>query len=124
MNAQSAVPVLQVSDLDKSIAFYRDVLGFTQQFIFGEPPFYAGLELGKISLHLSAGKGNPSRRGMGSVYVFCDEVEAYYAEIRTKGAEITSPLDTHPYGMQDFQIKDPDGNLIGFGRPVEDEAKG
>ena len=36
-------------------------------------------------------------------------------------AEVTSPLNTYPYRMRDFQIEDIDGNLICFGAPVETE---
>ena len=70
-------------------------------------------------LHLNAGEENEQRRGMSSVYVFCDEVDAYYQSLREKGVEITSELNTWPYDMRDFQVKDRDGNLLCFGCPVE-----
>lgn len=121
MKTTSVSPILQVSDLNAAISFYNDVLGFTKEFAYGEPPFYGGVKHGGVILHLCASEENTGRRGMGSVYVFCDEVDAYYAEVTAKGAEVTSPLNTYPYGMRDFQIKDIDGNLICFGAPVENE---
>lgn len=119
MKANSASPILQVSDLDDSIRFFTEILGFEKEFIFGEPPYYAGVKMGNVIIHLNAGKENENRRGMGSVYVFCDEVDEYYKSIEEKKVEITSKLETWPYDMRDFQVKDIDGNLLCFGCPVE-----
>ena len=121
MKAKCVSPILQVADLEKSLAYYCDVLAFTKEFAYGDPPYYAGVKMSDVILHLDSSKENSVRRGAGSVYIFCDEVDAYYEEIRSRGAEITSPLSTWPYGMRDFQTKDPDGNLICFGCPVENE---
>ena len=77
-----------------------------------------------VILHLNASTENALKRGFGSVYVFCDEVDEYYRNIREKGAEITSLLNSYPYGMRDFQTKDIDGNLICFGCPLENEDNG
>tara|TARA_R110002167_G_scaffold195709_2_gene398467 strand:+ start:126 stop:497 length:372 start_codon:yes stop_codon:yes gene_type:complete len=121
MIISSASPILQVEDLKRAINFYSDILGFFKEFEYGDPSYYAGVKRNAITFHLCKSEENAERRGMGSVYVFCDEVDSYYEEITAKGVEITSPLNTYPYGMRDFQIKDADGNLICFGCPVEGE---
>lgn len=118
MKASEASAVFQVSDLPKSVAFYVGVLGFEPEFSFGEPPRYASVKRDAVSVHLCASPENAARRGHGSVYVFCDEVDGYFRDVASRGAAVTSPLSTQPYGMRDFQIKDPDGNLLGFGKPV------
>lgn len=118
MKANLASAILQVSNLNNSIRFYTEALGFEEEFVFGDPPYYAGVKMGNIIIHLNAGKENESRRGMGSVYVFCDEVDDYYKSIEEKKVEITSRLETWPYDMRDFQVKDIDGNLLCFGCPV------
>lgn len=119
MKITSASPILHVRDLGKAIAFYVNVLGFTQEFVYGEPPYYAGVKRDDVIFHLNASHENASRVGMGSVYVFCNEVDTYYDVICRNGAAITSALNTWPYAMRDFQTRDPDGNLICFGCPVE-----
>ncbi len=119
MKANSASVIFQVSDLRCAIEFYQEVLGFEEEFVFGDPPFYAGVKMEDVIVHLNSGEENKSRKGMGSLYVFCDEVDSYYERIKKTEVEITSKLDTWPYGMRDFQIKDLDGNLLCFGCPVE-----
>ena len=118
MKPNSASAILHVSNLNDSIRFYTEALGFEEEFIYGDPPYYAGVKMGSVIIHLNAGEENESRRGMGSVYVFCDEVDEYYESIEEKGVEITSKLETWPYEMRDFQVKDIDGNLLCFGCPV------
>ena len=55
------------------------------------------------------------RVGGGNAYMICDEVDDYYARIKTSGAEPkTEPKDAF-YGMRDFVIFDPDGNQLSFG---------
>jgi len=113
-------PVLQVSDLPKAISFYVDVLGFEQDFVYGDPPFYGGIKRDAYVIHLNCNQQNADRVGKGSLYLFCDEVSAYYEEVQGRGAKVTSELNTWPYGMQDFQLADLDGNLLTFGAPAED----
>lgn len=121
MKVTSASPILQVSDLAASLAFYQDRLGFEKEFAYGEPPFYAGVKKDATVFHLCSSHENAQRIGQGSVYVFCDAVDSYYEILSDKDVEITSPLNTYPYGMRDFQIKDPDGNRICFGCPVGED---
>lgn len=112
MNAYSAATVIMVVNLDRSLAFYKDVLGFAEDFRFGN---YAGLKLGEVLVHLSQ-FGNPNSKppGFGAMYIFCDEVDDYYGEITAKGAKAPNPPKDYEYGMRDFVVEDPDGNCITF----------
>jgi catechol 2,3-dioxygenase-like lactoylglutathione lyase family enzyme len=117
MQAQSAATTLMVSNLDRSLTYYKDVLGFTEDFRFGN---YAGVKIGEVQVHLSQ-FGNPNSKpvGAGSMYIFCDEVDDYYREITAKGAKAQNPPKDYEYGMRDFIVEDPDGNFIGFGTPAK-----
>ena len=44
MKATSASAILQVSSLKASIAYFVDALGFEEEFVFGDPPYYAGVK--------------------------------------------------------------------------------
>ena len=122
MQSTSAAAVFQVADLERSLGFYTGLLGFEQEFTVGSPPFYAGLKRGAVVLHLSSSPDSAVRLGQGSVYLFCDTVDAFYREVTSRGAAVTSPLGSRDYGMRDFQIKDLDGNLIGFGAPLPESS--
>jgi len=117
MKIRDVAPVFHVSDIERSIVFYRDVLGFSEDFRIG---VYAGIKLDAFNLHLSqAGPGGPAGRpvGGGTVYVFCDDVDGYFRErIAGKDLTVIQPPADQAYGMRDFMLLDPDGNQLSFGR--------
>ena len=112
MKTQGAAPVLQVSSLDDALKYYDNVLGFTEDFRFGD---YAGVRHGDVMLHLCAHDFHKRPIGGGTVSIFCDEVDDYFAEIKRKGAIVKGEPENRPYGMRDFMAVDPDGNHLSFG---------
>lgn len=79
MKPQSAASVFQVASVDAALRYYKEVLGFSEDFRFGE---YAGVKLGDAYVHLCGHSIHNRPIGGGTVHVFCDEVDSYYAEIK------------------------------------------
>lgn len=117
MNADGHASVLSVSDLAQSKKYYMDILGFELDFDF-EIGQYAGLKMGGVNIHLTAGDFVVERIGKGSVYIFCDEISAYFETVKAKGADVFSEPADQPYMMRDFTVLDPDGNMLSFGQPA------
>jgi len=114
MRIDRVAPVFHVSYVEASIAFYRDVLGFAEDFRFGT---YVGLKLDGFSLHLSQSDGRGRPNGAGTVYVFCEGIDAYFAaHVAGAAVDLVQPPADAPYGMRDFIIKDLDGNQLSFGQ--------
>jgi uncharacterized glyoxalase superfamily protein PhnB len=116
MNAHVATPVFQVSNLNAALKHYIEILGFTEDFRFGD---YAGVKLGEACLHLSGHSIHDRPVGGGTAYFFCDEVDAYYAEITGKGAISKAEPKNYDYGMRDFLVVDLYGNHLGFGCEIK-----
>lgn len=112
MKASGAATVLQVSDLEASLRFYGEVLGFEKDFEFGP---YAGVHIGECYLHLCAHTNWARPCGGGAVSIFADEVDSYFADVQARGAAIQLPPTNEDYGMRDFVVSDPDGNVLTFG---------
>jgi uncharacterized glyoxalase superfamily protein PhnB len=110
-----AATLFVVEDVLKSVAHYRDVLGFGVVFTYGEPTFYAGVERDDVTIHLQAAHATKRRVGQGAVNVFVTEVDALYQALRARGAHLLNEPKDRPYGMRDFDIEDPDGNHLCFG---------
>lgn len=114
MKPHGSATTFQVSDLDTSLKYYIVVLGFTEKFRFGD---YAGVAYGEVQIHLSGPAATNKRQiGQGSLYIFCDDCDAYHEEVITRGARVQAPPKDYEYGMRDFVIEDPDGNMIGVGQ--------
>ena len=117
-------PFFIVRDASASVAFYRDRLGF--EVTFQSPPpddFFAIVARDGAQLFLK-GSGepqpNPTRYGWGrwDAYVFAPDPDALANEFTAAGcAAFSSPLqDTHD-GLRGFEVTDPDGYVLFFGRP-------
>ncbi len=104
MKTITVIPVFHVKDVDATIPFYTQTLGFVQSFRYGT---YVGLKLGKCEIHLWPPGG-------GNVYFICDEVDEYHAKIKAAGAHPKSEPTDRMYGMRDFIVFDPDGNQLSF----------
>jgi catechol 2,3-dioxygenase-like lactoylglutathione lyase family enzyme len=119
----SFAPQLLVDDLNRSIAYYRQ-LGFT----FGEPwdGFYAIGHLDGLELHLKEAPRNDAERQHRRDNEHLDAaagvhgIEAFYDQCLAKGVTILKPLAPTDWGTKDFYIQDPDGNIISFGGRARD----
>ena len=111
-----AATVLPVEDVITSAEFYRDKLGFEITFLWNEPADYAVLKAGEsVSVHLT--KGEKSDKGdHTAIYIFVHDVDALYQTYLERGIVIHTPIKDQEYGMRDFDIKDPNGYILGFGK--------
>jgi catechol 2,3-dioxygenase-like lactoylglutathione lyase family enzyme len=115
-----AAPVFQVRDLQASIAFYRDLLGFEVVVTWPEDgdALHAGVSRGGVNIHLSRCESEELQRS--SIYVFLRGVDAYASAIRAAGGSLEAEPQSHDYGMRELSVKDPDGNLISCGQGLSD----
>lgn len=110
-----AAPVLSVADLPAALAYYEHALGFAVTFRWGEPTTYACLCRDDVQLHLAAASLTGRTPGQSQLCLFVADVDAIHAELARRGARITKPPETYPYGMREFDLTDPDGNRLIYG---------
>ncbi len=110
-----AATVFVVSDIAKSVEHYRDALGFTVTFQYGNPAFYACLCRDEVALHLLAAQETKRLPGNGGICVFVRDVDSVHAELVSRGANVIKPPQNYDYGMRDFDVVDLDGNHLTFG---------
>jgi uncharacterized glyoxalase superfamily protein PhnB len=113
---RNVAPLFQVTDVSRSIAWYRDVLGFEVHTFPNEPPYvFAVLNSGPVEIML---KHNPCYQhmppeGAWDVYVRLtgNRLREVYAELQAKGV-VVRPLQRMFYGDAEFDVRDPDGYLL------------
>jgi len=115
MQPTCSTTVFQVADIGAAVAFYRDVLGFTEDFRYDN---YAGVTLGEVQLYLCAHDIWKRPLGGGAVVILGEEVDDYCTTIRRRGATIRAEPADQFYGLRDFVTNDPDGNILTFSAPL------
>ena len=106
-------PVFTVRNLGEALEYYRDKLGFTIAWTWGDPVSRAGVALDDVEIQLEgAGFGAPP--GPSVVYCHMTDVDSYYEACRGRGATFAMDLADRPWGMRDFRVLDPSENRIGF----------
>lgn len=107
---------VRINDLDRAVAFYRDVLGL--QFLFQAPPGLAFLQSGSVRLMLSCPEA-PEHDHPGSViYYVVDDLTASWAAVTGRGAKAVSEphlIATMPdHDLWMAFVNDSEGNLLGL----------
>ena len=124
----SVTPNLVVSDVARSTAFYRDVLGFSiKQTVPDAAPFvFVWLERDDVPVFLNDAKAaaedlplvaNRSFGGTAALFIVVTEVDRLHEEVAPR-ANVVMPLKTQFYGMREFAVTDPDGHIITFAERV------
>lgn len=112
--------VLAVHDLDRSAAFYRDVLGFAE---YMRPDGWVFMKRDNVMvmMGLCTDAIPPGELGDHSYfgYLRVDDADAFYETAKAKGAEIVMTLASKPWGMREFGLRTVDGHRIMVGHVIE-----
>ena len=102
----------EVNDLDRGVAFYRDVLGL--KFVWRNDDFkFAEFDVSQTTLALMVPEDGRKVTPGGMVFIAVDNVASAVDELRAKGVTILfGPIDTPVCEMAG--ILDPDGNRVGL----------
>jgi len=114
-----AVPVLFVANVTSAAAYFRDTLGFSIDFLHGQPPFYGSVSRDSACLHLKfvhesvLNVAAPDRDALIMAFVEVANVGALFAEYTDAGVTFLQTLTPQQWG-RDFIVQAPDGNAICF----------
>ena len=132
MNLTDVTPNLIVADMDRSLAFYRDVLGFTVVATVPDaaPFVFAWMQRGDVSVFLNAREGVDLPElaarpigGTATIFITVEAdsvdagVDAMFREVDGR-ARVVMPLKDQFYGMREFGIEDPDCYVIFFAQRI------
>lgn len=111
---RQALPELPFDNVSAAIAYYCDVLGFRVN--------YRRANLGVLdrdAVTVLLISRTEKHAGIGSCEFYVEDADALYAELSARGARLQGPPVSHPWGLRDFHILDPEGNRITFAQTFE-----
>jgi len=122
-------PNLLVANVEQSLAFYVDTLGFERGMTVPDqsPLVFASVSSGAVEIFLNdaatavkeyPGFGGRPIGATGTLFIEVDGVDALHDQLKPS-VNIVMPIVTQFYGMREFAIEDPDGYVITFAQRVE-----
>ena len=132
IDIRGLVPLLQVFDIQTSIRFYREMLGFELAGASREPLSWALLRRDAMELMLNGAceddarpaAPDPVRIAMhaGTALFFaCPDVDGAFRHLRARGLDVKEPV-VRDYGMKQLYLLDPDGYNLCFQWSVSPET--
>ncbi|HXW04099.1 MAG TPA: VOC family protein [Vicinamibacterales bacterium] len=134
MTFSDVTPNLIVTDIDRSTAFYRDVLGFSVvAHVPDAPPFvFVWLQRGGVNVFLNVPEAaahdlpEVALRPIGGtcgLFILLEApttgegVDALFATVSGRARVLMQPKDQF-YGMREFAVEDPDGYFLTFAQRI------
>ncbi len=114
-----ACPLLASADISASTAWYRDKLGFSVKLALNE---YGIVERDHVELHFWLCKERHIAENT-SAYIRVEGIDDMHRAMQPagEGGRITE-VSNRSWGMREFYVIDPDGNLLRFGEQLADRA--
>ena len=126
LRLRSAMPSLTVDDLAKSLAFYRDGLGFVISDTWKKDGEVLGYMLKAGECELGIGqddwaKGRDRVKGVGYrlYYETTQDVDVIAARVKKAGYKLAEDVQDHEWGSRSFAVVDPDGFKVSIHRRIK-----
>ena len=125
--------MLIAEDIDATVGFYCDKLGFVLGFIIKEGIIpYASVYRDDVSLNFRQGKIESAPGENGGIVIQVDDIDEFYEELKGRGAfgkdfpQSYPSIREHPpedkdYGIRDMFLVDPNGYIIHILTPLEED---
>jgi uncharacterized glyoxalase superfamily protein PhnB len=126
LKMSEAAPGFTANDLEKSLAWYRDIVGFVVEERWEQEGKLTGVSLRAGNVTFMVGqddwkKGRDRKKGEG-FRIYCttvQDVDALAEKIQARGGTLDQEPRDQPWGMRDFALTDPDGFKITIAREAK-----
>jgi catechol 2,3-dioxygenase-like lactoylglutathione lyase family enzyme len=106
---EGSQPILRVEDMQASLHFYVNLLGF-HNVHWGTDEF-TSVNRDRAGIYLCRGGQG---QGLAWLWIGVEDVEKLHEQYKTRGVPIRMPPTSYPWALE-MHVEDPDGNVIRFG---------
>jgi predicted enzyme related to lactoylglutathione lyase len=103
---EALIPILYSADIERSLNYYIDVLGFDEKWVWDEPATFGGVNAGPARIFFCLNdQGHPGTW----ICISVEDVDSYYETIKAKGAKIIMAPQDRPWFLREMLVEDPHG---------------
>ena len=127
MKAKGLNPILNVSDMQQSLAWFER-LGWEKSWDWGDPPTFGAVCSGECQIFLCLnGQGGRGKSSVTKTFgengdqtadkgvwmsIWVDDVDAVHRQCVSQGLEVTWPPTDMPWGVREVHVRHPDGHVF------------
>ena len=134
MIAKRLTPILNVSDIQQSFAWFEK-LGWKKGWDWGSPATFGGVCSGECEIFLcedgQGGRGKsslPTTKGFDDgadkgvwMSIWVDDADSVYRHCVEQGLEVTWPPTDMPWNVREMHVRHPDGHVFRISQGLEEE---
>ena len=131
MDAKGLTPILNVSDIRQSFAWFEK-LGWKKGWDWGSPPTFGGVCSGACEIFLCLnGQGGRGKSRLKTTHgtaagegegvwmsIWVDDVDAVHRRCLEQGLEVTFPPTDEPWGVREMHVRHPDGHVFRISKGI------
>jgi catechol 2,3-dioxygenase-like lactoylglutathione lyase family enzyme len=137
MLAHRVTPILNVSDIEESFAWFEK-LGWKRAWDWGSPPTFGGVTSGPTEIFLCHdGQGGRTKRPLAPIvgfdgtdkndqgawmFISVEDVDALYRHCLEQGLEIVWQPTDMPWGVREMHVRHPDGHVFRISQGLEESG--
>jgi uncharacterized glyoxalase superfamily protein PhnB/ribosomal protein S18 acetylase RimI-like enzyme len=118
---RTSEPVFAVRDVRATIAYYRTILGFESEWLWGEPPTFGGTRWGQVQVMFCQQQALQAHIEGHQHFFRSDDVQSLYDRHKASGANIIEDIENKPWGVREYIVRDPNGYHLRFAGPEKYE---
>jgi len=136
MEAKGLTPILNVSDMQQSFAWF-ETLGWKKRWDWGTPPAFGSVGSGRFEIFLCHnGQGGRGRSSVPMTFgpegdqtadkgawmsMWVDDVDAVHRHCLERGLEIAWPPTDMPWGVRELHVRHPDGHVFRISQGIAED---
>jgi uncharacterized glyoxalase superfamily protein PhnB/GNAT superfamily N-acetyltransferase len=119
----SSTAIFASSDIEATISYYKNVLGFESSWTWGEPPNFGGASMGGVSLMFCLQPDLAKNVRGHQHWIKVDDADELFQKHKENGAKVVQELENKPWGVREYVVEDLNGYYLRFGGPPVEEVR-
>ncbi len=118
----SSTAIFACSDIEATLAYYKEILGFGSTWAYGEPPTFGSASAGGATIMFNLNPDLAQKVKGHQHWVKVDEPDELYRRHKKAGAKVVSEIEDKPWGFREYVVEDLNGYFLRFAGPISSSA--